>query len=124
MSLTPSQIESIRRVGQSVLGSQVSTRLFGPRVSNALKGGKIDLLFETELMGDNKVQVICNIKGALMRTLGDRKIDFQLKVPCTPDAAIFEIARRTEVTFSAVHISRNMSKDSSGCARSEICWAT
>lgn len=99
MRITPSQIESIRRAGHSVLGPQVSIRLFGSRVRDDLKGGDIDLLFETELMVDNRAQAICNIQGALMRTLGDRKIDILLKDPRTPDAAIFEIARRTGVTL-------------------------
>ena len=99
MRLTPSQIESIRRAAQSVLGPRVSIKLFGSRVRNDLKGGDIDLLFETEHMVPNRAQAICSIQGALMRTLGDRKIDILLKDPRTPDAPIFEIARRTGVTL-------------------------
>ena len=97
MRLTPSQIESIHRAAQSVLGPQVSIKLFGSRVRNDLKGGDIDLLFETEHMVANRAQAICSIQGVLMRTLGDRKIDILLKDPRTPDAPIFEIARRTGV---------------------------
>ena len=99
MRLTPSQIESIRRAAQSVLGLQVSIKLFGSRVRNDLKGGDIDLLFETEHMVANRAQAICSIQGALMRTMGDRKIDILLKDPRTPDAPIFEIVRRTGVTL-------------------------
>jgi predicted nucleotidyltransferase len=97
MRLTPSQIESIRRAAQSVLGPQVSIRLFGSRARNDLKGGDIDLLFETEHTVPNRAQAICSIQGALMRTLGDRKIDIVLKDARTPDAAVFKIARRTGV---------------------------
>lgn len=99
MRITPSQIESIRRAAQSVLGPQVSIRLFGSRVNDDLKGGDIDLLFEIEHTVANRAQAICSIQGALMRTLGDRKIDILLKDPHTPDTAIFEIARRTRVTL-------------------------
>jgi len=97
MRLTPSQIENIHRASQSVLGPQVSIWLFGSRVRDDLKGGDIDLLFETEHTVSNRALAICSIQGALMRTLGDRKIDILLKDPRTPDAAIFEIARRTGV---------------------------
>ena len=99
MRLTPSQIESIRRAAQSVLGPQVSIKLFGSRTRDDLKGGDIDLLFETEHPVPNRAQAICSIQGALMRTLGDRKIDILLKDPRTPEAAIFEIAKRTGVTL-------------------------
>jgi len=99
MRLTASQIESIRRTARSVLGPQVSIRLFGSRVNDDLKSGDIDLLFETKHTVPNRAQAICSIQGALMRTLGDRKIDILLKDPRTPDAAIFEIARRTGVTL-------------------------
>ena len=71
MRLTPSQIESIRRAAQSVLGPQVSIKLFGSRARNDLKGGDIDLLFETEHTVFNRAQAICSIQGALMRTLGE-----------------------------------------------------
>ncbi len=97
MRLTPSQIENIHRTAQSVLGPQVSIRLFGSRVRDDLKGGDIDRLFETEHTVSNRALAICSIQGALMRTLGDRKIDILLKDPSTPRAAIFEIARRTAV---------------------------
>ena len=97
MRLTSSQIESIRHAARSVFGSQVSIRLFGSRVRNDLKGGDIDVLFGTEHVVLNRVQAICSIQGALIRTLGDRKIDILIKDPRTPDAPIFEIARRTGV---------------------------
>lgn len=77
----------------------VSIRLFGSRVRNDLKGGDIDLLLETEHIVSNRAPAICSIQVALIRTLGDLKIDIPLKYPRKPNAPIFEIARRTGVVL-------------------------
>jgi hypothetical protein len=46
MRIISSQIESIRRAAQSVLGPQVPIGPFGSRVNDDLKGGDTDLLFK------------------------------------------------------------------------------
>ena len=97
MRLTSSQIVSIRHTARTVLGPQISIRLFESRARNDVKGGDIDLLFENEHMVANRAPAFCSIQKALMRMLGDRKIDILLKDLRTPDAPIFETARRTGV---------------------------
>ena len=71
--------------------------MFGSRVDDAKKGGDIDLLFETEHILDNRVNTIGTLYAALIRKLGDRKIDILLKDPKTPEAPILEIARQTGI---------------------------
>ena len=97
MRLTPSQIDSIRIAARKVLGQQVSVRLFGSRVRDDLKGGDIDLFFETPDAIDNRALAICRIQGALLSALGDRKVNILLKDARTPEARIFEIAREQGV---------------------------
>ncbi len=66
-------------------------------MDDAKKGGDIDLLFETEHILDNRVNTIGALYAALIRKLGDRKIDILLKDPKTPEAPILEIARQTGI---------------------------
>lgn len=97
MRLSSSQIQTIRKTAQRVLGGDVSVRVFGSRVNDTAKGGDIDLFFETEKKLDNRAKVICRLSGALTLALGDRKIDIVLKDANTPNAPIFDIAKRTGV---------------------------
>ena len=99
MRLTAEQASIIRQAGQKVLGQQVLIRLFGSRARDDLKGGDIDLYFETNNVIDNRAQAICKLQGALMWTFGDRKIDILLKDARTPESALFKIARETGVTL-------------------------
>lgn len=99
MRLTSSQIESIRSAVHKVLGERVTIRLFGSRVRDDLKGGDIDLFLETDYVLENRVASICAVQGALLRALGERKVDILIKDPRTPDARIFAIATRTGVVL-------------------------
>ena len=97
MRLTPDQVQAIRQVAQRELGDDARVRLFGSQVLDDRRGGDIDLLFETDTMQQNRASTICRLYGALVMQLGDRKIDVLLKDPNTPDAPIFEIAKRNGV---------------------------
>ncbi len=97
MRLTSSQIQAIHRATERVLGTDVRVSVFGSRALDDLKGGDIDLLIETHAALDNRAKAICDLHGALTFALGDRKIDVLLKDACTPDAPIFEIAKRTGI---------------------------
>jgi predicted nucleotidyltransferase len=68
--------------------------LFGSRVNDALRGGDIDLLVETDAIVPNRVKTLCKIEGALVMALGDRKLDVLLKDARTPDVPVFEVARQ------------------------------
>lgn len=97
MRLTPDQVQAIRHAAQRVLGDDARIRVFGSMVKDNLKGGDIDLLFETDASLANRAKVLCQLHGALTLALGDRKIDVILKDANTPPAPVFEIAKRTGV---------------------------
>lgn len=99
MRLTPDQINAIRRAAQRVLGPEARVRVFGSRAHHELKGGDIDLFFETDAVLENRAKSICQLAGAITMALGDRKIDVILKDANTPPAPIFEIAQRTGVAL-------------------------
>ncbi|MEI6544030.1 MAG: nucleotidyltransferase domain-containing protein [Methylococcales bacterium] len=87
----------IKETAYSVLGEDSRVILFGSRVDDAKKGGDIDLLFETEHILDNRVNSVGALYVALIRKLGDRKIDILLKDPSTPDATVLQVARQTGI---------------------------
>lgn len=97
MRLTPDQIDAIKQTAHAVLGADARVTLFGSRVDDAKKGGDIDLLFETDQQVANRATTIGQIYVALIRKLGDRKIDILLKDMATPAAPVLEIARQTGI---------------------------
>lgn len=97
MRLTPEQIEAIKQIAHAELGCDARVTLFGSRVDDSKKGGDIDLLFETDQLLDNRASTIGAIYVALIRKLGDRKIDIILKDVATPSAPVLNIARQTGV---------------------------
>ncbi len=97
MRLTPQQIASIKQTAQTVLGEGARVTLFGSRVDDAKKGGDIDLLFETDQRVSNRATTVAAIYLALIRQLGDRKIDILLKDSATPLAPVLDIARQTGI---------------------------
>lgn len=97
MRLSPAQAQTIRQAAQRVLGADVRISVFGSRARDDAKGGDIDLFFETEKALDNRDLSICKLSGALMMAFGDRKIDIVLKDANTPNAPIFDIAKRTGI---------------------------
>ena len=97
MRLTPDQAQITKRTVDRILGADNRVWLFGSRVDDNLRGGDIDLLVETEAQFPNRAKVLCNLYGALIFALGDRKLDVLLKDGRTADAPIFNIARHTGV---------------------------
>ena len=97
MRLTASQGNITKSTVDRVLGVESRVWLFGSRVDDALRGGDIDLLIETDAALPNRARALCRLYGALICALGDRKLDILLKDPRTPDAPVFNIAKRTGV---------------------------
>ena len=97
MRLTQEQIAAIKQTAQTVLGDDARVILFGSRVDDAKKGGDIDLLFETDQRLTNRATTAGDIYVALIRQLGDRKIDVLLKDSATPPAPVLEHARQTGI---------------------------
>lgn len=97
MRLTPAQREVTKSIVDRVLGTKSRVWLFGSRADDALRGGDIDLLIETEAVFPNRAQTLCRLHGALIYALGERKLDILLKDAQTRDAPVFNIAKRTGV---------------------------
>ena len=95
MRLNNDQVQAIKQAAQRVLGDDARVTLFGSRTNDALRGGDIDLLFETSRQLDNRATATGILYVALIRCLGDRKIDVVLKDGATPDAPVMRIARET-----------------------------
>ena len=91
------QIQAIKQTTHTVLGAESLVILFGSRADDAAKGGDIDLLFETDRVLENRATTIGALYVALIRQLGDRKIDIILKDIATPAAPVLKIARQTGI---------------------------
>ncbi len=97
MRLTPDEIKAIKKTAQKVLGDGARVTLFGSRVDDAKKGGDIDLLFETDHLVGNRAATAGALYVALIRQLGDRKIDIILKDLATPTAPVLVHAKQTGI---------------------------
>ena len=97
MRLTTSQVQVIRDTAQRVLGANARVSVFGSMALNDRRGGDIDLFFETDNLLANRAKTICQLYGALIQALGDRKIDVVLEDANTPPAPVFDIAKHTGI---------------------------
>lgn len=93
MRLSSDQVQAIKAVARQVLGDDCEVVLFGSRTDDTVKGGDIDLLFETPQATGNRAQVLGRLYVGLIERLGDQKIDLLLKDAETPDAPILQQAR-------------------------------
>lgn len=95
MRLKPEQVEITKQTVRRLVGEGSRVWLFGSRVDDSLRGGDIDLLVETDRVVPNRVQTLCKLHGALIRALGERKLDILLQDARTKPAPVFDIAKRT-----------------------------
>jgi predicted nucleotidyltransferase len=97
MRLNDSQRQIIKSAVARIVGMDSRVWLFGSRADDARRGGDIDLLIETTQVVANRAAALCQLEGALVMGLGDRKIDILLKDARTADAPIFAVAREKGV---------------------------
>ena len=97
MRLTLQQQTAITAAAKNTFGESTSVWLFGSRADDSKKGGDIDLLFETDHRVGDHVATVGALYVALIRKLGDRKIDVLLKDAATPTAPVLTIARQTGI---------------------------
>ena len=97
MRLTTNQVQVTRDTTQRVLGANARVSVFGSMALNDRRGGYIDLFFETDNLLANRAKTICQLYGALIQGLGDRKIDVILKDANTPRTPVSEIVKRTGI---------------------------
>ncbi len=93
MRLTETQRNLIKSAVARIIGPDSKVWLFGSRVDDSKRGGDIDLLVETERLLPSRASVLCKLEGALVMSLGDRKIDVLLKDGRPCDAPIFRVAK-------------------------------
>ncbi|HLB57638.1 MAG: hypothetical protein A3C55_05130 [Gammaproteobacteria bacterium RIFCSPHIGHO2_02_FULL_42_13] len=88
MRLTPTEIDQIiKAVNPFIKTMRAELRLYGSRVSDALKGGDIDLLLllENKENTDILLSKKHNILAAIKANIGDQKIDLKMAVQNTDD---------------------------------------
>ncbi|HET9113451.1 MAG TPA: nucleotidyltransferase domain-containing protein [Burkholderiales bacterium] len=93
MRLTETQRSLIKSAVARIIGPDSKVWLFGSRVDDSKRGGDIDLLVETEQLIPSRASALCRLEGALVMSLGDRKIDVLLKDGRGSDAPIFQVAK-------------------------------
>lgn len=74
--------------------------MFGSRVYDSKKGGDIDLYIEVENELENWLKSRSNIAMALLKSLGDRKIDIVLKDAKTNELPIHRIAKKSGIPLN------------------------
>ena len=97
MRLTDDQRSIIKSAVTKIVGADSKVWLFGSRVDDRKRGGDIDLLVETGRVISGKVSLLCKLEGALVMSLGDRKIDVLLKDGQMNEAPIFLAAKEKGV---------------------------
>lgn len=97
MRLSHDQIHAIKLTAQTVLGDDARVTLFGSRTDDSRRGGDIDLLFETPRQLSDRVATQGRLYVALVRRLGDRKMDVLLKDAATAEAPVMRVARETGI---------------------------
>lgn len=97
MRLSAEEIQTIKEVGQQVLGAGTRVVLFGSRVSDHAQGGDIDLLFESPRPVARPAVATCDLYGALVMKLGDQKIDVVLSAPGMAQVPVIQQALKTGV---------------------------
>ena len=95
--LSPEQAQAIKTAGEQVLGKGTRAVLFGSRVSGHVRGGDIDLLFESPRPVPRPARAVCDLYAALVMELGEQKIDILIKDPATPLAPVIQQALQTGI---------------------------
>lgn len=99
MRLTPEQVEIIKQSAAEVFGGGVSVRLFGSRLDDGARGGDIDLLVESPLEIEGKMDKMLTLTARLQLRLGDQPIDILVVDPTTPLNPVHRHARETAQTL-------------------------
>lgn len=98
MRLSESQISSITQILRQHFGAQSQIRLFGSRLDDTARGGDIDLYIEPELTDGNELaKALIQSKVALVKALGDQKIDLVINRTGSPSLPIYQHARETGI---------------------------
>ena len=97
MRLTPTQIDTIHRTAQAVLGEGARVTLFGSRVDDLARGGDVDLLIEVPQALPEPALMSARIASRLSRAFEGRHVDVLLKAPNLQEFAIHRVAAQQGV---------------------------
>jgi predicted nucleotidyltransferase len=84
--------EIIKTEVANQFGPDAVVRLFGSRVNDTQRGGDIDLLVESKLPLEHRIQAECKLAARLFIRLGGRKVDVIIKDPTMPSQLVHEQA--------------------------------
>ena len=98
MRLSETQVYSITHILRQYFGANSEIRLFGSRLDDRARGGDIDLYIEPELTGGNELaKALILSKVALVKALGDQKIDLVINRKGSSSLPIYQHARETGI---------------------------
>ncbi len=97
MRLTPLQRQVILEAAKNSFGDQMTVRLFGSRTDDTKQGGDIDLLVESPVAIENKVEKKCRMAAYILKQLGEQKIDILVLDESTPGAPVYTQAKQTGI---------------------------
>ncbi len=95
MRLTAEQVAIIKEATAEVFGDEVGVRLFGSRLEDDARGGDIDLLVESPLEIEGKMDKMLTLTARLQLRLGDQPIDILVVDPSTPLNPVHRHAMQT-----------------------------
>lgn len=97
MRLTDDQRRVVREEVRRAFGPEAPVRLFGSRVDDRARGGDIDLHIEAAGDPTERLQCELRLRAALMRRLGERRVDIVVHGSGEPVRSIDTHARATGV---------------------------
>lgn len=99
MRLTPGEVEAIKDCALAHFGEGAIVRLFGSRVRDDLRGGDIDLHIVAEADERATMRQQSSFLDALMRLIGEQRVDLILRRPREEFEAIDNVAALTGIVL-------------------------
>jgi len=92
LRLSERDARRIHRAVTEIFGAQARVWLFGSRTDDAARGGDIDLLVESAISADDRLEKTLQLEARLLRELGERRVDVLVRDPEMPLQPIHEKA--------------------------------
>ncbi|MHB1662084.1 MAG: nucleotidyltransferase domain-containing protein [bacterium] len=96
MRLKKEEINAVKQAALNYFGNDAKVYIFGSRVSDAKKGGDIDIYIETGLSTDEYAKKKIPFKLELYKKIGEQKIDVVIN-NFTDRQYIYEVAKKEGV---------------------------
>lgn len=96
MRLKNEEINAVKQAALNYFGNNAKVYIFGSRVSDAKKGGDIDIYIETGISTDEYIKNKIPFKLELYKKIGEQKIDVVVN-NFTDEQYIYEVAKKEGV---------------------------